>query len=82
MINKTPPFNSLNLRISFIIPMKERGFPNHGSTLLVLKERLVFRLVGRLESFREEGRALQSRPPPAALLRVQGLVILGSGLRA
>ena len=33
MINKPPPFKGLNIRIHFIIPMKGRGFINHGSGL-------------------------------------------------
>ena len=33
MINKPPPFKGL-IRIPIIIPIKGRGFINHGSTLL------------------------------------------------
>ena len=31
MINKPPPFKGLNTRIPIIIPIKGRGFINHGS---------------------------------------------------
>ena len=34
MINKPPPFKGANIRISIIIPIKRRGFINHGSTLI------------------------------------------------
>ena len=34
MINKPPPFKGLNIRIPIIIPIKGRGFINHGSGLL------------------------------------------------
>ena len=30
---KPPPFKSLHIRIPIIIPIKGRGFINHGSTL-------------------------------------------------
>ena len=33
MINKPPPFKGLNVRIPIIIPIKGRGFINHGSGL-------------------------------------------------
>ena len=33
MINKHPPFKGLHIRIPIIIPIKGRGFINHGSTL-------------------------------------------------
>ena len=33
MINKLPPFKGLNITIHTIIPIKGRGFINHGSTL-------------------------------------------------
>ena len=33
MIHKPPPFKSLNIRIAIIIPIKGRGFINHGSGL-------------------------------------------------
>ena len=33
MINKPPPFKGLNIRIPIRIPIKRRGFTNHGSTL-------------------------------------------------
>ena len=33
MINKPPPFKGLNIRIPIIIPVKRRGFINHGFTL-------------------------------------------------
>ena len=34
MINKPPPFKGLNIRIPIIIPIKGRGFVNHGLGLL------------------------------------------------
>ena len=37
MINKPPPFKGLNIRIPIIIPIKGRGFINHGSGLLKIK---------------------------------------------
>ena len=33
MINKHPPLKDLNIRIPIIIPIKGRGFVNHGSGL-------------------------------------------------
>ena len=33
MIYKPPPFKGLDIRIPIIIPIKGRGFINHGSTL-------------------------------------------------
>ena len=33
MINKPPPFKGLDISIPIIIPVKGRGFINHGSTL-------------------------------------------------
>ena len=33
MINKLTPFKGLNIRIPIIIPIKGRGFTNHGSGL-------------------------------------------------
>ena len=33
MINNPPPFKDLNIGIPIIIPIKGRGFLNHGSTL-------------------------------------------------
>ena len=33
MINKPPPFKDLNIRIPIMIPIKGRGFINHGSGL-------------------------------------------------
>ena len=33
MINKPPPFKGLNIRIHTIVPIKGRGFINHGSGL-------------------------------------------------
>ena len=35
MINKPPPFKGLHIRIPIIIPIKGRGFINHGSILLL-----------------------------------------------
>ena len=35
MINKPPPFKGLDIMIPAIIPMKGRGFINHGSGLWV-----------------------------------------------
>ena len=33
MLNKPPPFKDLNIRMPIIIPIKGRGFINHGSGL-------------------------------------------------
>ena len=33
MIKEPPPFKGLHMRIPSIIPMKGRGFTNHGSAL-------------------------------------------------
>ena len=33
MINKPPPFKGLHIRVPIIIPIKGRGYINHGSTL-------------------------------------------------
>ena len=35
MINQPPPYEGLNIRIPIIIPIKGRGFINHGSGLWV-----------------------------------------------
>ena len=35
MTNKPPPCKGLKIRIPIIIPIKGRGFINHGSTLQV-----------------------------------------------
>ena len=35
MINKPPTFEDLNMRIPVIIPIKGRGFLNHGSGLCI-----------------------------------------------
>ena len=37
MINKPPSFKDLNIRIPIIIPIKGRGFINHGSGLVATK---------------------------------------------
>ena len=36
MINKPPPFKGLNIRIPITIPIKGRGFINHGSGLVII----------------------------------------------
>ena len=37
MISKPTPFKDLHVRIPIIIPIKGRGFIDHGSGLLMLK---------------------------------------------
>ena len=37
MINKPPPFKGINIGIPIIIPIKGRGFINHGSGLGILR---------------------------------------------
>ena len=37
MINESPPFMGLNIRIPIIIPIKGQGFINHGSGLQLRK---------------------------------------------
>ena len=46
MINKPPPFKGLNIRIPIIIPIKGRGFINHGSGLRDKAPNLGFRGLG------------------------------------
>ena len=36
MINIPPPFKGLNIRMPVIIPIKGRGFINHGSGLCIM----------------------------------------------
>ena len=47
MINNHPPFQGLDIRIPIIIPIKGRGFINHGSGLGFI----VFSRVGSKEGF-------------------------------
>ena len=47
MMNKPPPFKGLNIRMLIIIPIKGRGFINHGSGLDASQWNVAFSLASR-----------------------------------